>query len=74
MKKLALELDALVLQTFETTLAPTAHGGTVIGHQEDTGAACVTQVYTCAGGETYADPCNDDGSGPDGGRRIIVYS
>jgi len=74
MQKLALELDDLVLQTFETTFHATRDAGTVAGYQEDTGDTCVTQIYTCAACETYVAPCNEDGSGPDGGRRIIVYS
>jgi hypothetical protein len=71
MRKLALRLDELTLQTFETTLSGTRGGGTVAGHQEDTAEPCATQIYTCAACETYVEPCSDDG--PDGGRRIIVY-
>lgn len=78
MRKLALKIDHLTLQSFETTLQARAGGGTVAGHLDDTcdepgcSAACPTQIYTCAGCETYAEPCYDDG-GPDAGRRIIVY-
>lgn len=72
MRKLALKLHELALQTFETTLGGTGGCGTVAGHQEDTGGPCATQVYTCAACETYVEPCGG-GDGPDGGRRIIVY-
>lgn len=77
MPKLALKLDDLKLQSFPTTLAAGAADGTVLAHQEEASYdtcpnACVTQIYTCAGCETYDDACSDDG--PDGGRRIIVYS
>lgn len=76
MQKLALTLDDLNLQSFETTLADAAGTGTVLGHLDDASYdgcsdACATQIYTCAGCETYDEPCNDDG--PDEQRRIIVY-
>jgi hypothetical protein len=78
MHKLALKLDDLILQSFDTTVATHAGGGTVVGHLDDTcdepgcSEGCASQIYTCAGCETYAEPCYDDG-GPDAGRRIIVY-
>lgn len=72
MRKLALKLHDLALQTFETTLAGTGGCGTVAAHQEDTGDTCATQIYTCAGYETCVEPCGGE-EGPDGGRRIIVY-
>jgi hypothetical protein len=78
MHKLILNLDDLALQSFETTAATRAAEGTVVAHLDDTcdelgcSEACATQIYTCAGCETYDAPCYDDG-GPDAGRRIIVY-
>jgi hypothetical protein len=78
MRKLALKIDHLALQSFETTLPAHPGGGTVVGHLDDScdelgcSEACPTQIYTCAGCETYDAPCYDDG-GPDAGRRIIVY-
>lgn len=80
MQKLSLKLEDLALQSFATTLAGGAAGGTVLGHLDDTShdgcsgeysGACATQIYTCAGCETYDEPCT--GGGPDGQRRIIVY-
>lgn len=79
MRKLSLSLDDLELQSFEVLRTVPAARGTVAGHLDDAShdefacsTACATQIYTCAGCETYDEPCNDDG-GPDGQRRIIVY-
>lgn len=78
MRKLALKLDDLRLQSFEPVSFTATGPGTVAGHLDDASydelacsSACATQVYTCAGCETY-EPCDGDG-GPDGQRRIIVY-
>jgi hypothetical protein len=78
MRKLSLKLDDLCLQSFDTLSSTSTGLGTVVGHLDDAShdelacsSACATQVYTCAGCETY-DACSDDG-GPDEQRRIIVY-
>ena len=79
MQKRSLTLDDLDLQSFETALAGSTGSGTVLGHLDDASrdelacsTGCATQVYTCAGCETYDDACAG-GDGPDEQRRIIVY-
>lgn len=78
MKKLALDLDHLDVQSFSTTPTLKELRCTVRGHllqathdeQACTGAC--SPVYTCAPCETHDEAC--DPTGPDAGRRIIVYS
>lgn len=73
MKKLALNIDDLAPQSFQTTPVANATPGTVDAYLDDTAyEACATQVYTCAGCAPDDDPPADDGD-PDAGRRIIVY-
>lgn len=81
MKKLALNLDDLAVQSFSTTAAASAPRGTVRGHLDDASHdelacsdACGSQVYSCATCDTCDEGCNDDG-GDDVvlNRRIILY-
>lgn len=76
MKKLALSLDDLAVQSLE--LSPPTDGarGTVLGRLDsgDDSDACPSQIYSCAGCDTYDDPCGGgDTAEPDPFRRIIVY-
>lgn len=79
MKKLSLTLDALQLESIETAPAAGRDGGTVLGMQDASydpfacSDTCATQSYTCAACDTHDGACTD-GDGPDGTRRIIVYS
>lgn len=73
MHKLALNIDDLALQSFQTASAADATPGTVEAYLDDTAyEACATQVYTCAGCAPDDEPPAGDGD-PDAGRRIIVY-
>lgn len=83
MKKLALSVDDLDVQSFDTTSALGNRRCTVRGHQMESWdeLACsdgCTLVYTCVTCETCVDPCappptetTDDTADP--GRRIILY-
>ncbi|HEU0300679.1 MAG TPA: hypothetical protein VFR37_14510 [Longimicrobium sp.] len=76
MQKLALKLDDLSVQSFETTSALPSHGGTVRGHLDDDDGggggggytdAC-SDIYSCATCETCDDVCDVEQQ-----RRIILY-
>jgi hypothetical protein len=77
MKKLALKLDDLDVQSFATTRTLRELRCTVRGHLMEATydeAACsgaCSPVYSCATCETGDDAC--DPGGADAGRRIIVY-
>jgi hypothetical protein len=78
MQKLALNVDDLNVQSFETVPAAPARRGTVRGHETEThdeqgctdACSLVLTCYTC---ETCDEAC-DPSEGPDTQRRIIVYS
>ena len=78
MKKLVLDLDHLDVQSFPTTFMREELRCTVRGHQveptydEQACTAACSLAWTCATCESRDDACNT--GGPDGGRRIIVYS
>jgi hypothetical protein len=81
MQKLALKLDDLNVQSFQTTSGARDGRGTVLGNQEATNdelacsGACASNVCSCATCAT-CDTCDDacaGGEGPDFNRRIIVY-
>lgn len=76
MKKFTLSLDALVVQSLQTSPATDGKRGTVLGLQEggDDSATCPSQVYSCVPCDTYDDACaGGDPNAPDFNRRIIVY-
>ncbi len=75
MKKLVLSLDALAVQSLETSPAADGDRGTVLGLQEgDESAACPSRIYSCVGCDTYDDACaGGDTDAPALNRRIIVY-
>jgi hypothetical protein len=79
MQKLALKLDDLSVQSFQTTPALRDLRCTVRGHLMEASydelacsGACGSQIYTCATCDTCDEAC-DAGGGPDAQRRIIVY-
>ena len=77
MQKLALNLEDLDVQSFDTTPAPRDMRCTVRGYMDDASYdgcsdACGSQIYTCLTCDTCDDACNDD-DGPVEQRRIIVY-
>lgn len=78
MKKLALDLDDLDVQSFATTLTLEEIRCTVRGHLMEASRdeqACTdacSLVYTCATCESCDDACGPTDADP--GRRIIVYS
>lgn len=74
MKKLALELDDLVVQSFATTDETHDARGTVRGHLDDAShddfcSEAETQIYSCHS----CDPACEPGDGPEQQRRIILY-
>lgn len=82
MHKLALKLDDLRVQSFDTTPATRAGRGTVLGRESDThdevacGGATNASCDTCESCDT-CDPCTQTFCDPtdtaDPGRRIILY-
>jgi hypothetical protein len=77
MKKLALKIDDLNVQSFATTSAARDERGTVHGHETETydeqgcTDAC-SLVLTCYSCETCEEAC-DPANMVDPNRRIIVY-
>jgi hypothetical protein len=75
MKKLALTLDDLNVQSFATTGAARGLRGTVRGHldaasRDDFCSEAETQIYSCY---TCDDACQPDDGGVEQQRRIILY-
>ncbi len=80
MKKLALKLDDLNVQSFATTAGAGEARGTVRGHlgaasnDDFCSDACGSQVYSCYTCDTCDAACApDDDGGPEQQRRIILY-
>ena len=74
MKKLALKLDDLNVQSFATTDDDRDVRGTVRGHLDDASrddfcSEAETQIYSCYS----CDPACEPDEGPEQQRRIILY-
>ncbi|HEX6909896.1 MAG TPA: pinensin family lanthipeptide [Longimicrobium sp.] len=74
MKKLALKLDDLNVQSFATTDGAQHMRGTVRGHLDDDSyddfcSEAETQIYTC----DSCDPACEPPEGPEQQRRVILY-